>query len=69
MDVFVVPTISFRLLYGLLILRLDPRRILWLGATAVPTKNLIERNWAARLTFVASFQAASGPWQSAAMST
>ena len=29
-DLFVVPTISFRLLYGLLILRHDRRRILWL---------------------------------------
>jgi len=36
MDLFVVPTISFRLLYGLLILRHDRRRILWLGATAHP---------------------------------
>src|SRR6202022_4094879 len=33
MDLFVVPTISFGLLYGLLILRHDRRRILWLGAT------------------------------------
>ena len=33
MDLFVVPTISFRLLYGLLILRHDRRRLLWLGAT------------------------------------
>jgi hypothetical protein len=29
MDLFVVPTISFRLLYGLLILRHDRRRVLW----------------------------------------
>src|SRR5262245_63144878 len=34
MDLFVVPTISFRLLYGLLIPRHDRRRLLWLGATA-----------------------------------
>ena len=33
-DLFVVPTVSFRLLYGLLVLRHDRRRILWLGATA-----------------------------------
>jgi transposase InsO family protein len=33
-DLFVVPTISFRLLYGLLVLRHDRRCILWLGATA-----------------------------------
>jgi hypothetical protein len=33
MDLFVVPTISFRLLYSLLILRHDRRWILWLRAT------------------------------------
>ncbi len=37
MDLFVVPTISFRLLYGLLIVRHRRRRILWLGVTAHPT--------------------------------
>src|SRR5712672_1289984 len=41
MDLFVVPTISFRLLYGLLILRHDRRQILWLGATAHPTAEWI----------------------------
>jgi hypothetical protein len=39
MDLFVVPTISFRLLYGLLILHHDRRQILWLGVTAHPTRN------------------------------
>src|SRR5271168_886836 len=34
MDLFVVPTISFRLLYGLLILQHGRRQILWLGVTA-----------------------------------
>jgi hypothetical protein len=43
MDLFVVPTISFRLLYGLLILRHDRRRILWLGATTHPTAEWITR--------------------------
>jgi transposase InsO family protein len=42
-DLFVVPTISFRLLYGLLILRNDRRRILWLGVTAHPTAEWIAR--------------------------
>ena len=37
MDLFVVPTISFRLLYGLLILQHGRRQILWLGVTAHPT--------------------------------
>ncbi|MFL6798088.1 MAG: integrase core domain-containing protein [Xanthobacteraceae bacterium] len=41
MDLFVVPTISFRLLYGLLILRHDRRRILWLGVTMHPTAEWI----------------------------
>src|SRR3954447_12149324 len=42
-DLFVVPTISFRLLYGLLVLRHDRRRILWLGVTADPTAEWIAR--------------------------
>ena len=41
MDLFVVPTISFRQLYGLLILHHDRRQILWLGVTAHPTAEWI----------------------------
>jgi hypothetical protein len=41
MDLFVVPTLSFRLLYGLLILHHDRRQILWLGVTAHPTAEWI----------------------------
>ena len=37
MDLFVVPTISFRLLYGLLIIGHGRRQILWFGVTAHPT--------------------------------
>src|SRR5258705_6558606 len=36
-DLFVVPTISFRLLYGLLIVGHGRRQIVWLGVTAHPT--------------------------------
>ena len=43
MDLFVVPTVSFRLLYGLLILQHGRRQILWLGATAHPTAEWITR--------------------------
>jgi transposase InsO family protein len=43
MDLFVVPTISFRLLYGLLILRHDRRRIVWIAVTARPTAEWIAR--------------------------
>jgi transposase InsO family protein len=42
-DLFVVPTISFRLLYGFLILRYDRREMLWLTATAHPTAEWIAR--------------------------
>ena len=42
-DLFVVPTIAFRLLYGLLILRHDRRQVLWLSATAHPTAEWIAR--------------------------
>ena len=41
MDLFVVPTISFRLLYGLLIVGHGRRQILWFGATAHPTAEWI----------------------------
>jgi transposase InsO family protein len=41
MDLFVVPTISFRLLYGLLIVGHGRRQVLWLGATAHPTAEWI----------------------------
>jgi transposase InsO family protein len=43
MDLFVVPTVSFRLLYGFLVLRHRRRRIMWLGVTANPTAEWIAR--------------------------
>jgi hypothetical protein len=43
MDLFVVPTLSFRLLYGLLILWHGRRRILWLGVTAHPSAEWVAR--------------------------
>ncbi len=42
-DLFVVPTFSFRLLYGFLVLRHRQRRIMWLGVTANPTGEWIAR--------------------------
>src|SRR3981189_1306735 len=41
LDLFVVPTISFRLLYGLLIMGHGRRQILWFGVTANPTAEWI----------------------------
>ncbi|WP_244430777.1 integrase core domain-containing protein [Methylocystis sp. ATCC 49242] len=43
MDLFVVPTFSFKLLYGQLILRHGRRRLLWLGVTAHPTAEWLAR--------------------------
>jgi len=43
MDLFVVPTLSFRLLYGLLILKHGRRQMLWLGVPAHPTAEWIVR--------------------------
>ena len=40
-DLFVVPTISFRLLYGLLVVQHSRRERLWLGVTAHPTAEWI----------------------------
>jgi len=42
-DMFVVPTISFRQLYGLLILRHSRWELLWLGVTAHPSAEWIAR--------------------------
>ena len=41
MDLFVVPTFSFRLLYGLLIMGHGRRQILWFGVTEHPTAEWI----------------------------
>jgi transposase InsO family protein len=43
MDLFLVPTISFRLLYRLLVLRHDRRELLWLGVSAHPNAEWIAR--------------------------
>src|SRR3974390_841098 len=41
MDLFVVPTISFDLLYAFVIVRLDRRALLWIGVTRHPTAEWI----------------------------
>jgi transposase InsO family protein len=43
MDLFVVPTISFSLLYALVIVRLDRRELVWVNVTAEPTAEWIAR--------------------------
>ena len=43
MDLFVVPTISFDLLYALVIIRLDRRELVWINVTANPTAEWVAR--------------------------
>ena len=43
MDLFVVPTIGFRMLYGFVIVRLDRRDIVWINVTTNPTAEWVAR--------------------------
>ena len=43
MDLFVVPTIGFDLLYALIIVRLARRELVWVNVTAHPTAERIAR--------------------------
>jgi transposase InsO family protein len=43
MDLFVVPTVAFRLLYGLVIVRLDRRELVRIAVTSSPTAEWIAR--------------------------
>ena len=43
MDLFVVPTIGFDLLYALVIMRLDRRDLVWINVTANPTAEWVAR--------------------------
>jgi transposase InsO family protein len=43
MDLFVVPTIGFDLLYALIIVQLDRRELVWVNVTAHPTAEWIAR--------------------------
>jgi hypothetical protein len=42
-DLFVVPTIGFELLYGIVIMRLDRRHLVWTNVTTNPTAEWIAR--------------------------
>src|ERR1700687_5269172 len=43
MDLFVVPTIGFKLLYAFVIVRLDRRDLVWINVTANPTAEWVAR--------------------------
>jgi transposase InsO family protein len=43
MDLFVVPTIDFKLLYGLVVVRLDRRELVWISVTTDPTAEWVAR--------------------------
>src|ERR1700720_1920652 len=44
MDLFVVPTIGFDLLYALVIVRLDRRELVWISVTTHPTAEWVARH-------------------------
>jgi hypothetical protein len=44
MDLFVVPTIGFDLLYGFVIIRLDRRDLVWINVTTHPTAEWVSDN-------------------------
>ena len=43
MDLFVVPTIGFKLLYAFVAVRLDRRELIWINVTAHPTPEWVAR--------------------------
>jgi transposase InsO family protein len=43
MDLFVVPTIGFKLLYAFVVVRLDRRDLVWIDVTANPTAEWVAR--------------------------
>jgi hypothetical protein len=43
MDLFTVPTVGFKLLYGFIIVRLHRRNLVWINVTANPTAEWIAR--------------------------
>jgi hypothetical protein len=43
MDLFVVPTIGFDLLYAFIIVRLDRRNLVWINVTTNPTAEWVAR--------------------------
>jgi hypothetical protein len=43
MDLFVVPTLTFSLLYGFVIVRINRRELVWIAVTSSPTAEWIAR--------------------------
>lgn len=43
MDLFVVPTIGFKMLYGFVVVRLDRRGLVWINVTTNPTAEWVAR--------------------------
>ena len=43
MDLFVVPTVGFALLYAFVIVRLDRRELAWISVTTYPTAEWVAR--------------------------
>jgi hypothetical protein len=54
MDLFVIPTIGFDLLYAYIIVRLDRRELVWISVTTHPTAEWVARQITARPTYFSS---------------
>jgi hypothetical protein len=60
MDLFVVPTIGFNLLYVLVIVRLARRELVWINVTAHPTAEWIAQQIVeARLSLIGRLRSAA----------
>ena len=55
MDLFVVPTLGFDLLYAFIIIRLDRRDLVWINVTTHPTAEWIARQLTAEFPWNCSF--------------
>jgi hypothetical protein len=78
MDLFVVPTLAFNLLYGFIIVRLDRRELVHIAVTNSPTAGLaiaLARGGCAGLRVIVvmpwnsefEFVAAGAPWKAATL--
>jgi hypothetical protein len=63
------PMISFRLLYGLLILRHSRREVLWLGVTAYPSAEWTSRRRFTVGTFEFDYPTGTANWQAMSFPT
>jgi hypothetical protein len=60
MDLFIVPTIGFDLLYAYIIVRIDRRELVWISVTTHPTAEWVARQIAEAFPKACCLPAADG---------